>query len=121
MANPINTTSYDGIRAQVRTNLKICGHADVGRLEVITSSSMNHFTAWVVDGSSQDPCKAVMKGPPRATREEALDALLQTSSGLVSKINPDLFMHFHEQRSIPIGDALVLRSFYNEMDITKYE
>ncbi|KAK4497866.1 hypothetical protein PRZ48_010521 [Zasmidium cellare] len=122
MAFLVNTNSYEDILAQVRTNLKICGHADVTRLELTTTFSNvmgGYCVAWLTERYSEGSYKIVMQGPSCPTRDEALEALLRSTSEMVTVVKPGMFEQFHQQGGIHIGNALVLERFQHDLDAAR--
>lgn len=113
MAITVKTTSYDGIRTQIRANLKLCGIPNLSRLEIITSKLNGPIIiAWVIDMLEKDSHKAIIKGPPCETCDEALQGLLDATSEMVSKKLEGVFVEFGQQLSEPIGDAFVLEDLF---------
>ncbi|KAK4497826.1 hypothetical protein PRZ48_010480 [Zasmidium cellare] len=112
MSSIIRTTSYSGLRDQIMANLTTCYPLSFALFEINTSDLNGLKTAWVIerriiDSSGASTDIAIMKGPPCATHDEALEGLLQATSVLVGEMLRGVFQEFEDVPSEMVGDGFV--------------
>ena len=112
MHSTIRASSYSGLRDQIMANLTTCYPLSFALFEINTADLNGFKTAWVIerrviDSSGASTDIAIMKGPPCATHDEALEGLLQVTSVLVGETLQGVFREFEDVPSEMVGDGFV--------------
>ncbi|CAK4033184.1 Hypothetical predicted protein [Lecanosticta acicola] len=106
MARTIQSAPNSDIRAQIRANASSLG---LDFIETVIALKNKTYTAWVMIFTN--PRQAIIKGPPGATYEEALEGLLDTTAELAATTFEKDFKAFEEQLSEQVGEGFVLEKF----------
>lgn len=113
------TSSNTAVRAQILSNLSAIGFTPRGTYDVVVAKSGISLVAWVIL-VSVEPRKAIMRGPPCGSCEDALEKLLEATAEMVAEKFEPQFGEFETQLSRMVGDgAFVLENVPTGLDEVK--